>query len=158
MWKQVLCATVLAHVTLAAPAANTDGARYPSKPVRFIVPFAPGGGTDIVARTLGQKLSEAWGQPVVVDNRTGGGTTIGTGVAAASAADGYTLVLVASTFAADASLYPKLPYHPTRSFAPITMLTTFPFALVVHPTVRAHSVKEVRRVRGVKRPTVSNRA
>jgi tripartite-type tricarboxylate transporter receptor subunit TctC len=116
---------------------------YPNKPVRFIVPFAPGGGTDIVARALSAKLSGVWGQPVIVDNRTGGGTTIGTGVAAASAPDGYTLVLVASTFAADAALYPQLPYHPLRSFTPIALLTTFPFVLAAHPSVGASSVKEL---------------
>lgn len=122
---------------------STAAESYPTKPIRLIVPFAPGGGTDIVSRTLSQKLNEAWGQPVVVDNRPGGGTTIGTGLAASSAPDGYTLVMVASTFTADASLYPKLAYHPITSFAPVTIVTTFPFALVAHPSLRANSVKEL---------------
>lgn len=133
---------IIAMIGIVAP-LTSSAQSYPTKPIRFIVPFAPGGGTDIVARTLSAKLSGTWGQPVIVDNRTGGGTTIGTGVAAASAPDGYTLVLVASTFAADAALYPQLPYHPQRSFSPITLLTTFPFVLAAHPSVGASSVKEL---------------
>jgi tripartite-type tricarboxylate transporter receptor subunit TctC len=133
---------VIAIISIVLPLPSS-AQPYPIKPIRFIVPFAPGGGTDIVARTLSARLSGTWGQPVIVDNRTGGGTTIGTGVAAASAPDGYTLVLVASTFAADAALYPQLPYHPLRSFTPIALLTTFPFVLAAHPSVGASSVKEL---------------
>lgn len=117
--------------------------QFPSRPVRLIVPFAPGGGTDIVARAIAQQLSGSWPYPVIVDNRPGGGTTIGTGIAATAAPDGHTLVIVASTFAADAALYPKLPYNPSKSFSPITRVTDFPFVLVANPSTPAKSVGEL---------------
>jgi tripartite-type tricarboxylate transporter receptor subunit TctC len=116
---------------------------YPSRAVRLVVPFAPGGGTDIVARVIAQRLSAALSQSVVVDNRTGGGTTLGTGIAAAAAPDGYTLVIVASTFTADAALYPKLSYHPIKSFSPVARVTDFPFVLVAHPSMPAQSVGDL---------------
>ena len=116
---------------------------YPAKPVRFLVPFAPGGGNDIVARILGSKLSEAWGQQVVVDNRPGAGGNMAAEITARAAPDGYTVFQfnVANTIAL--SLYRKLPYDPVRDFAPVTQIGSTPFMLVVHPTVKAASVQEL---------------
>ena len=105
----VLC--VLCVATTFAFAEN-----YPSKPIRIIVPYPPGGFNDTLARTLGQKLTEKWGQPVIVDNRPGGGTTIGTNLAAKSAPDGYTLLIVSFAFAVNPALYAFLPYDTTRDF------------------------------------------
>jgi tripartite-type tricarboxylate transporter receptor subunit TctC len=116
---------------------------YPSKPVRFIVPFAAGGSTDIIARTVGARVSEAIGQPVVVDNRPGGGTVIGTEAVARSAPDGYTLLVVPAPFTINPSLLPKLPYDPLADFTPITLINTTPLVVVVNPSVPARNVKEL---------------
>lgn len=115
---------------------------YPNKPVRMVVPFPPGGSTDIVARAVAQKLSEAWGQPVIVENRAGGGTTIGTDAVAKSAPDGYTLLMAPAPFTINPSLLSKLPYDPLADFAPITLVYTTPLVLVVYPGVQAKSVSE----------------
>ncbi|MBI2224871.1 MAG: tripartite tricarboxylate transporter substrate binding protein, partial [Betaproteobacteria bacterium] len=93
--------------------------RYPIKPIRIVNPFTPGGSVDIVARTMAQKLNEAWGQPVIVDNRPGGGTTIGTGMVARAAPDGYTLLTTTGTIAINVSLYRNLPFDAVRDLAPI---------------------------------------
>jgi tripartite-type tricarboxylate transporter receptor subunit TctC len=123
-----------------APAAH---AQYPAKPVRLIVPFPPGGGTDAMARVLGPKLGEGIGQQVVIDNRGGAGATIGTEIAAKSPPDGYTLLLMTVTNAVGMGLYPNLKYDLVRDFAPITKLATTPHVLVVHPSVPAKTVKEL---------------
>ena len=122
-----------------------DGARaYPSKPIRIVVTFPPGGPTDLVARAVGQKLAESWGQPVVVDNRSGAGGNIGMDLVAKATADGHTLVLssfgplVISPF-----VYSKLPYDPVRDLTPITLAATSWFFLVVHPSVPATTAKEL---------------
>jgi tripartite-type tricarboxylate transporter receptor subunit TctC len=115
---------------------------YPTKPVRIIVPIAPGGGQDFVARMIGQRLTIALGQQVIVDNRPGAGGIIGTHLAAKAAPDGYTLVVVAASFTAQPSLYTKLPYDPVKDLAPITQLGGQPYLLVVNPTVPAKAVKE----------------
>ena len=117
---------------------------YPAKPIRFIVPFAPGGGTDLLGRTIAQKLNEAWGQTVVVDNRAGGGGNIGTDMVAKSAPDGYTLVMgYVGNLAINPFLFRSLPYDSVRDFAPITLAATAPNVLVAHPSVPAKSVKEL---------------
>jgi tripartite-type tricarboxylate transporter receptor subunit TctC len=116
---------------------------YPAKPVRFIVPSASGGGTDIIARALAQKLSEAFGRQFVVDNRPGAGQMIGLEAAAKAAADGHTLVMAASTLAINPVMYRKLPYDALRDFAPITQAATLPNVLVVHPSVPAKTVAEL---------------
>jgi tripartite-type tricarboxylate transporter receptor subunit TctC len=117
---------------------------YPSRPVRFIVSYPPGAGTDIVARLLGQKLGEAWGQQVVVDNRPGAGAIVGTDAVAKAAPDGYTIGIADSgPLAINPALYPHLPYNPARDFAPITMIAKLPFILVVHPSLPANSVAEL---------------
>jgi len=119
------------------------GQSYPTAPMRIVVPFAPGGGTDILARLLAQKLNEAWGQPVVVDNRPGAGGTVGTGFVAKTTADGHTSLIVPAGFAAYSSLYKQLPFDPARDLAPVSRLASGPLVLVVHPSLPARSVKEL---------------
>ncbi|MBC8007162.1 MAG: hypothetical protein H7X76_03845, partial [Prolixibacteraceae bacterium] len=116
---------------------------YPSKPIRIIVPYPPGGFNDTLARTLGQKLTKKWGKSVIVDNRPGGGTTIGTNLAAKSAPDGYTLLVVSFAFAVNPSLYASLPYDTARDFLPIVLAATTPNLLVVNPGLPVKSVKEL---------------
>ena len=117
---------------------------YPAKPVRIIVPFPPGGGTDIVARAVAQKLGESLGQTFVVDNRGGAGGTLGSEAAAKSPPDGYTLAIAtSSTHGVAPSLYPKLGYDPVADFAPVTLVATTPFVLVVHPALPVKSVPEL---------------
>jgi len=115
---------------------------YPARPIRLIVPFPPGGGTDTMARVVAPKLSEFLGQQVVSENRGGAGANIGAEVAAKSAPDGYTLMLATITNAIGASLYSRLNYDLVRDFAPITRLATTPHILVVHPSVPVRTVKE----------------
>ena len=115
---------------------------YPTKPIRLIVPFAPGGSTDIVARLLAPRLSENLGQSVVVENRAGGGTTIGMDHVAKSAPDGYTLGVATLTFALNPSLFSKLPYNTEKDFAPVSLVSIVPFVFAIHPSVPARSVKQ----------------
>ena len=125
--------------------AGAAGAQpsYPSKPVHFVVPYPPGSGTDIVARLLGQKLSEAWGQPVVVENRAGAGAIIGVDAVAKAAPDGYTIGIAdTGPLAINPALYPKLSYDPVRDLAPVTLVASLPFMLVVHPSVPAANLAE----------------
>jgi tripartite-type tricarboxylate transporter receptor subunit TctC len=136
-----LCAFAFAAVAFVFTAAHAQG--YPAKPVRFIIPFPPGGGTDTMARVMAPKLSEALGQQVVIDNRGGAGATIGTEIAAKSPPDGYTLLLMTVTNAVGMSLYPNLKYDLVRDFAPVTRVATTPHILVVHPSVPAKTVKEL---------------
>jgi tripartite-type tricarboxylate transporter receptor subunit TctC len=117
---------------------------YPGKSIRFIVPFPPGGPLDIVARAIGQELNKSWGQPVIIDNRPGAGGNIGADLVAKSPADGYTILMGAvSTHAINVSLYSKLPYDPIRDFAPVTLITSVPNVLVVHPSVPVKNVQEL---------------
>jgi tripartite-type tricarboxylate transporter receptor subunit TctC len=116
---------------------------YPSKPIRWIVPFPPGGSTDILARVVGQKLTEAWGQPVVIENRGGAGGTLGAAEAAKAAPDGYTLLMGAIHHTIATSVYPKLPYDFIKDFAPITVVANVPNVLVVNPSVPANNAKEL---------------
>lgn len=119
-------------------------AQYPDRPVRLVVPWPPGGGVDIAARTIQQGLAEALKQPVVIDNRGGAGGTIGTAHAAKSPADGYTLLMASSsTHAVAPSLYKNLPYDPIRDFAPVSFVETKPYLLVVHPSMPARNVKDL---------------
>jgi tripartite-type tricarboxylate transporter receptor subunit TctC len=116
---------------------------YPGKPIRIVVPYPPGGFNDTLARTLGQKLTEKWGQPVIVDNRPGGGTTIGTNLAAKSAPDGYTLLIVSFAFAVNPALYATLPYDTAKDFVPIVLAAGTPNLLVVNPGLPVKSLKEL---------------
>ena len=134
-------APLFVAVTLfAVPAAH---AQYASKPIRLILPFPPGGGSDAFSRIFAPKLSEVFGQPVVIDNRPGAGANIGAEIAAKSPADGYTLFLGNVAHAINASLYSKLNYDLVRDFAPVSLLATTPNMLVVHPSVPAKTVKEL---------------
>ena len=140
---RIAAALALAAVAAFAP-VTAPADTYPSKPIRLVVPFPPGGSLDVVARAIGQKLSEAWGQPVVIDNRPGAGGNIGADLVAKSPADGYTILEGAlSTHAVNVSLYSKMPYDPVRDFAPITLVAVTPNVLVVNPSVPANSVKEL---------------
>jgi tripartite-type tricarboxylate transporter receptor subunit TctC len=116
---------------------------YPSRPIRLISPFAPGGGNDILCRTIAPKLTERIRQQVIVDNRPGANGIIGTEVAARSAPDGYTIVLIPSGHAVNASLHRKLPYDSIKDFTPITLVGSSPLILAVHPSLPARNVKEL---------------
>ncbi len=116
---------------------------YPSKPVRLIVPFAAGGSTDVIARILAPKLSEVWGQQVLVDNRPGGNTVIGTDIVAKSPPDGHVLLVTPAPFTVVPSVLTKLPYDPAKDFEPITLINTTPMGFVVHPGVPAKNLKEL---------------
>ncbi len=129
-------------ITLLA-AGSADAQPYPTKPIRLIVPFAPGGGTDITGRAIAMKLSEALGQTVVVDNRAGANGTIGADIAAKAPPDGYTLSMISSSHSVNPSIMKKLPYDLINDLAPITQATTQPYALILHPSVAAKSVKEL---------------
>src|SRR5258708_3168837 len=106
---------------------------YPSRFVRFIVPFAPGGQSDVVARIVGQKLSERWGQPVIIENKPGAATTIGADLVAKAPADGYTILLAPAPFVITQYAYPKLPYDSRKDFAPVSLLVTNPLVITVNP-------------------------
>ena len=136
-WQKALAvlALVFAGTAVAQPA-------YPVKPIRLIVPYPPGGSTDPLARLFGPKLTEAWGQQIIVDNRPGGNTVIGTEAAAKAAPDGYTVFLFSTTLAVLPSLIPNLPYDITRDFVGIAALSSTPNVLVVHPSVPAHTLRE----------------
>ena len=117
---------------------------FPAKPIRFVVPFPAGGPLDIVARAIGQELNKSWAQPVIIDNRPGAGGNIGADAVAKAAPDGHTILMGAvSTHAINPTLYSKLPYDPIRDFAPVTLVTSVPNVLVVHPSVPARTVKDL---------------
>ena len=132
------CAAALLHAGTASAQA------WPSKPIRLMVPFPPGGSTDIVSRIVAQKLSERLGQPIVIENRGGGGGTIGTAVVARSAPDGYNLTVAStSTHVVAPGVYAKLDYDPVKDFAPIGLMAVSPYLLVVNPAVQAKTLKEL---------------
>jgi len=138
--RLVLSAGVLASAAGGAFAQST----YPVKSIRLIVPFPAGGPTDVIARAVGQKLTESLGQSVVIDNRGGGGGNIGSDIVAKAAPDGYTLVMgIVGTHAINASLYSKMPYDTVKDFAPVTLAGAATIVLVAHPSVQAKSVKEL---------------
>ncbi len=127
---------------LFTPCTMLQAQTYPTRSVRFVVPVAPGGATDILTRTLAQRLTAAWGQSVLVDNRPGGGSNVGFEVAALAPADGYTLLMAQPAFTVNVSLYKKLAYDPLRDFAAITLAATSANVLVIHPSVPAYSLKD----------------
>ncbi len=128
-------------IALVFSAAHAQ--QYPTRPIRFIVPFAPGGSTDTLARTVGQKLGDAMGQQVVVDNRSGGNGNIGMEIVARAAPDGYTIVLgYIANLGIGPSLYEKLPFDPVKDYAPITQLAASPNILAAHPSVPAKTLRE----------------
>ena len=130
-------------IAFGAAAVAVNAQPYPIKPLRMVVPFAPGGGTDVIARYLATGMSESMSRSVVVDNRAGANGIIGTEIVARAPADGYTLLFVSSPHSVNPSLYPKLPYDTVRDFAPISLVATSPYVLVVHPSLPARNVKEL---------------
>ena len=144
----VMCAPRIAGAAMAVAmflaSAGAAAQAYPEKPIRMITPYAPGGGSDTLARILGQKLLEAWGQPVVVDNRPGGGGIIGAETVARAAPDGYTLLVTPSAvLTINPHLYSSLRYDTFRDFAPVTIASNSPYFLVVHPKIPATNVREL---------------
>jgi tripartite-type tricarboxylate transporter receptor subunit TctC len=149
--QQPPCRTALSHVRLAAVCAaivlacasfSTHAQGYPTKPVRIVNPFTPGGGVDAVARPIAQQLNEMWAQPVIIDNRPGAGTTIGTELVARATPDGYTLLLTNGSIGTVPGLYRKLSFDPLKDLAPVVLTITAPYVLAVHPSVKAASVPE----------------
>ncbi len=138
----LLAAACTALASTHAPAQTTTQ-KFPDKPIRFIVPFPPGGGNDILARVLAPKMSEFLGQPVVIDNRAGAGGNIGADLAAKSAPDGYTIVIASNQVTMNPALYAKLPFDIEKDFAPIALAASVPMVLAVNPSVPANSVKEL---------------
>ncbi len=130
----------IAAALAAAPYAGAQN--YPAGPMRIVVPFTPGGGTDILSRIIAQKLNESWGQPVLVENRPGASGTVGTAFVAKAPGDGHTLLVVPAGYAGNPSLYKKLPYDQNRELTPVSLLASGPLVLVVHPSLPAKSVKE----------------
>ena len=137
------CVPAIALAAIATTAYAQDAAKYPERPIRVIVPFAPGGGLDISTRLIGQKLTEKWGQNIVVDTRPGAATIVGTQIASKAPADGYTLLMITTTFAINPGLRASLPYDPLKDFTPITQLNSQPNVIVVAPSFAAKSVKEL---------------
>ena len=130
-------------VAVASWAGNALAQQYPTKPVRMVVPFAPGGPTDVIARLIAQKLSEVWGHQVVIDNRAGAGGNIGMGMGANAAPDGYTITVVSSSFVVNPSLYAKIPYDPFKSFIPVTNAAASPNVFIAHPSVPIKSMQDI---------------
>jgi tripartite-type tricarboxylate transporter receptor subunit TctC len=139
-----LCRSLSVFVSVVALwSSGVTAQTFPTKPVRVVVPFAAGGGTDVIGRMIAQKLSEGWGQQVIVENRAGAGSVIGTEVVARSAPDGYTLLLTAPPFTTNAALLPKLSYDALQDFAPVIHAAMAPLLVVVHPSLPVRSIKEL---------------
>ena len=135
---------LLAATACLAAAGGAFAQAYPNKPIKFVVPFPPGGGNDVIARIVGQKLTARWGQSVVIENRAGANGIVGLQSVMQAPPDGYTLgIAAAGPMAVNPSLYDKLPYNPTKDFEPITNMVIYPLLLVSHPSVPAKGVKEL---------------
>ncbi|MEJ8847725.1 tripartite tricarboxylate transporter substrate binding protein [Variovorax rhizosphaerae] len=146
--KQTRCGTAVTlfiALTGVSPQANAQGPDgYPAKPIRLVVPAAPGGTSDILARTIGLELTKRWNQPVIVDNKPGADSNVGAELVAKAPPDGYTLLLLdTSTLTMGPSLYPKLTYDPRKDFAPITMIVFSPHVLGIHPSLPVNNVREL---------------
>jgi tripartite-type tricarboxylate transporter receptor subunit TctC len=141
-WRRTILFALASWLALATPAAPQP-ASYPSKPVRFIVPWPAGGGTDVFARAIGQKLQDALGQPFIVDNRSGASGNIGASVVAKASADGYTIMIGTITLATNPGLYSSLDFDATKDLATVTLIADIPHVLVVNPAVPAHSVAKL---------------
>ena len=144
MRRKMLSFVLAAMLVVCAPAAWSQAAAFPSKAIRFVVPFPPGGVTDRMARLLSAHMQESWRTPVVVENRPGGSGFIASQAVAGAPADGHTLLMGnINTHAINSSLYPKLPYDPVKDFAPISLLVSVPNLLLVHPSVPVNSVQDL---------------
>jgi tripartite-type tricarboxylate transporter receptor subunit TctC len=141
-WKPLICAAAVA-CGIASPYAAGATEVYPGKPIRLIVPWPPGGGTDIFARAIGQKLTEAWGEQVIVDNRPGAAGNIGADIAAKALADGYTLLIATITLATNPSMYKSMSFDVEKDFDPITLVAGVPHLLVVNPSLTVKSVEDL---------------
>ena len=131
-------------ITVLAGALPAQAQQFPNKPIRVVVPYAAGGTSDILARQIGPKLTEAWGQPVIVENRPGANGNVGAEFVAKSAPDGYTLLLTdLGGLVISASVYPSLPFNPAKDFSPVVMVSYSPHVLAVHPSVQVKDVKEL---------------
>src|SRR5882672_10879114 len=139
---RLLLLAALGTALVPWPASAQTSDTWPSKPVRFILPFPPGGGTDILGRLIAERLAAALGQPVVIENRGGAGGNVGAEAAAKSAPDGYTIVLVAPSLAISPSLYSKLNYDAVKDFAPVSLVATVPNVMITNPAVPAGTLKE----------------
>jgi tripartite-type tricarboxylate transporter receptor subunit TctC len=144
MKRRLLCHAALAlSMGLTAATVSAQGAAgYPSRPIKIVVPFAPGGTTDALARLLGQRLTQSWGQPVVIENKAGAGATLGADMVAKSAPDGYTLLMGATHHTIAQNVYNKVPYHFGRDFAPVTIVALVPNMVVVNANVPAKTIQE----------------
>src|SRR5258706_10312427 len=141
MRRSLALLLMLSGLGIRGAAAAQD---FAARPIGLVVPYAPGGGTDLLARTLALKLNEAWGQPVINDNRAGGTGAVGSVLVAQAAPDGYTLILVtSSTHAISPNFFRKPPYNPVKDFAPVSLVANAPEVVVVHPSVPANSIKEL---------------
>lgn len=143
--KEIIRALLAAAALIAAGSALAQGAAnaYPARPIRIVVAFPPGGSNDIMARIAAQRMTQDWGQPVVVENRPGANTIIGAEMVAKAAPDGHTLLIGASsTYTVNPAIYSKLPYDPVRDLAPVTMVGSLPLVIAVHPSVPAGSIRE----------------
>ena len=135
-WCCLICLLTAAGAAVAQP--------YPAKPIRFVIPYAPGGGTDLTARPIAVKLTERWGKSVFLDNRPGGGGMIGAEIVAKSAPDGYTILIsAASEMSMNLVLYSRMPYDPVKDFQPVTLATTTPAILLAHPSLPVKSIKDL---------------
>ena len=134
---------VLAAAGLAACVSTALAQVYPDRPLRLIVPYAPGGGTDLTSRLIGRQLTTSINQQVIVDNRAGGASNVGCEIAARSAPDGYTLLMAGISFSINVSIFPKLSYDPLKDFDPVSLVATVPLIVVVHPSVPATSIREL---------------
>src|SRR5687767_3323798 len=135
-------AAIVLGIAVASPATAAEAERYPVKPIRIVVPFTPGGSNDLLGRVIAQKFTEAWGQPAIIDNRPGGGSTIGIEVVVRAAPDGYTLLTTSAGIAINVSLY-KLPFNPVTDLTPVALLAQMPYLLTVNPSLPAKSVQDI---------------
>jgi len=145
----------LAGAVLALAAQSGRAQSYPEKPVRLIVPYAPGGGVDLIARALAQKMSEAWGQAVIVDNRAGAGGNIGMELVARASPDGYTMLVMSSSIVINPALYKSLSFDPLRDFAPVSMAATAPNVMAAHPGTGIRTPRDVVAIGRAKPGTLS---
>ena len=134
MIQAIIALTLAAAAGIAAAQSNI--ANYPNKPIRIIVPYPPGGATDVMARVIGQKLAESWGQPVVIENKAGASGSVGSEIVARAQPDGHTLLMASGSFGTLPNLFSKLPFDMEKDFSPVSLIATSPYVLVVQPSLQ----------------------